>query len=271
MLNPDAEAIRRKAEEANNTPVYIALFGQPGAGKSSLINAIVGQPLAKVGVENDVTTKRMDYEWNGLFLSDLPGYGTAKFPASTYLEKFEITKFDIFLCVAAGKLKDDDVAFFRELVHAGKRCIIVRNKIDGEFESGVTDADIRARIAASFREQIGGDARIIFTSCRTMEGLAELMYAIMKTLSGVKRDRFQRSAAAYSKEFLDAKRAACQEYAWYAAGMSAAANIIPLPGLGIAADIATVLAAMTTIRSDFNLTAARMDKFTNLMPGVGPL
>jgi hypothetical protein len=69
MLNPDAEAIRRKAEEADHTPVYIALFGQPGAGKSSLINAIVGQQLAKVGVENDVTTERTDYEWNGLFLT----------------------------------------------------------------------------------------------------------------------------------------------------------------------------------------------------------
>jgi GTP-binding protein EngB required for normal cell division len=231
----------------------------------------VGQQLAKVGVENDVTTERTDYEWNGLFLSDLPGYGTAKFPAAAHREKFEITKFDIFLCVAAGKLKDDDIAFFRELVHAGKRCIFVRNKIDGEFEPGVTDADIRARIAASFREQVGGDARIIFTSCRTMQGLDDLMTTIMNTLSGVKRDRFQRSAAAYSKEFLDAKRAACQGYAWYAASVSAAANMVPVPGLGITVDISTVLAAMAKIRSDFNLTAARMDKFANLMPGVGPL
>jgi hypothetical protein len=59
FLNPDAEAIRKKAEETEKTHVYIALFGQPGAGKSSLINAIVGQPLAKVGVENDVTRR----EW----------------------------------------------------------------------------------------------------------------------------------------------------------------------------------------------------------------
>lgn len=104
-----------------------------------------------------------------------------------------------------------------------------------------------------------------------MQGLAELIDNITETLSGVKRDRFKRSAAAYSKEFLDGKRKACQDYAWYAAGVSAAANMIPVPGVGITADISTVLAAMAKIRSDFNLTAARMDKFSNLMPGVSPL
>jgi GTP-binding protein EngB required for normal cell division len=239
--------------------------------RSSLINAIAEQPLAPVGVENDVTTERTDYKWNGLVLSDLPGYGTAKFPAATYFKKFEINKFDIFLCVAAGKLKEDDIAFFGDLRHAGKRCIFVRNKIDAEFEPGVTDADIRTRIAESFRKQVGGDARIIFTSCRTLKGLDELMTTIMNTLSGVKRDRFQRSAAAYSKEFLDAKRAACQAYALYAAGASAAANMVPVPGLGIAVDISSVLTAMAKIRSDFNLTDTRMDKFAHLMPGVGQL
>jgi predicted GTPase len=253
MVNEDAEAIRRKAEATEHTPVYIALFGQPGAGKSSLINASVGQTLAKVGVENDVTTERADYEWNGLFVSDLPGYGTAKFPASTYLGTFEITKFDIFLCLIAGKLKDDDIAFFRELMHAGKRCIFIRNKIDAEFEPGITDIEMRQRIASSIRAQVGEETKIIFTSCRTRHGLDDLMNSIMRALSGVKRDRFLRSAAAYSKEFLDAKREACREYAWYAAGISAAANMVPVPGLGIAADISTVLAAMGKIRSDFNL------------------
>ncbi len=270
MLNQDAEAIRKKAEEAEITPVYIALFGQPGAGKSSLINAIVGQPLAAIGVENDVTTERTDYEWNGLFLSDLPGYGTAKFPAATYLKKFEIAKFDIFLCVTAGKLKADDILFFRELAHAGKRCVFVRNKIDAEFEPGVTDAEMRARIATSVHEQIGRDDKVIFTSCRTTQGLDELITTITNTLSGVKRDRFLRSAAAYSKEFLDAKRAACGNYAWYAAGVSALANMVPVPGLGITADITAMLAAMAKIRSDFNLTSARMDRFANLMPSVAP-
>jgi tRNA U34 5-carboxymethylaminomethyl modifying GTPase MnmE/TrmE len=135
-------------------------------------------------------------------LSDLPGYGTSKCPAATCLLKFEIAKFDIFLCVALGKLKDDDISFFRELIHAGKRCVFVRNKVETEFELGATADEMRARIAASICEQVGSDAKVVFTSCRTMQGLDELQAAIMGTLSGVKRDRFLRSAAAYQKNFL---------------------------------------------------------------------
>jgi predicted GTPase len=116
MSQPNYEEIRENAEKAAKTPVYIALFGQPGAGKSSLINAITGQAgLAKVGVENEATSERKDFEWNNLILSDLPGYGTAKFPAETYRTQFKIDKFDLFLCVTSGKLKEDDIAFFREL------------------------------------------------------------------------------------------------------------------------------------------------------------
>ncbi len=271
MLKQDADAIRQKAEEADKTPVYIALFGQPGAGKSSLINAIVGQPLAKVGVENDVTTKRSDYQWNGLFLSDLPGYGTTKFPSDVYKSKFELDKFDIFLCVTAGKLKDDDVRLFKELVDGGKRCIFVRNKIETEFEIGVTDNEIRSRIRANICEQIGPDAKVLFTSCRTMQGLSELMSTISQSLVGVKRDRFLRSAAAYSKEFLDEKKKVCHEYVWYAAALSAVANAVPLPVVGVTADIAIIMNTMGKIRNDFNLTEARMDKFVNLAPSVGPM
>lgn len=269
--NANFDEIKAKAEAAEKTPVNIALFGQPGAGKSSLVNAIIGQTLAKVGVENDVTTFRTDYDWNGLFLSDLPGYGTAKFPADQYFEKFEIAKFDVFLCVASGKLKDDDIRFFKDLVHAGKRCLFVRNKFDAEFEEGVTESELRARITKSINEQVGTTAQIIFTSCRTMQGLDNLQSAIVATLSGVKHDRFLRSAAAYSKEFLDAKREACCRNAIYAAGVSAGFNMVPLPGVGIIADLGIVFTAMKIIRSDFGLTEARLDRFVNLMPGVGPM
>jgi GTP-binding protein EngB required for normal cell division len=265
-----AEYVRAKAEEAQNTPVRIALFGQPGAGKSSLINAIVGQKLAPTGVENDVTTSRNDYNWNGLTLSDLPGYGTAKFPASDYFAKFEILTFDVFLCVVSEKLRDNDVAFFQKLGEAGKNCIFVRNKIDTVYEQDVPETDLRRRTSENLRAQIGGKAPIVFTSCRSNEGLDDLANSIQDALSGVKRDRFLRAAAVYSKEFLEKKKKACQNYALMAAGAAAVTNAAPLPGLGIVADLAAIVGMMVSIRMDFGLSEARLDNFARFMPSVAP-
>lgn len=271
MLNDAAEEIRRRAEASDQATVYIAIFGQPGAGKSSLVNAITGRHLAEVGVENDITSKSIDYEWNGIFLTDLPGYGTVKFPRETYAEKFQIAKYDLFMCVTDDKLKEDDVAFFKDLAQMGKRCIFVRNKIDSLYEPGSTDAQLRNRIIKNFENQIGKSVRILFTSCRTKDGLAQLVQAIEEALSGVKRDRFVRSAAAYSKDFLDKKKEASRQYAWFAASGAAFGNMVPVPGAGIAADIAAVLTAMKQIKADFQLSEARLDKYATALPGVAPI
>ena len=79
-LLDEAQRIRKLMEEEDRQTISIALFGQPGSGKSSLINRLIGQKLAPEGVRNDVTTERKEYEWNGLTLVDLPGYDTAKLP-----------------------------------------------------------------------------------------------------------------------------------------------------------------------------------------------
>ena len=61
-IHDEAEKIRRKLDEENSTTVSVALFGQPGAGKSSLINKIVGKKVAEVGVETDKTVEAASYE-----------------------------------------------------------------------------------------------------------------------------------------------------------------------------------------------------------------
>ncbi len=265
------EDIEQKAKEAQNTPVFVALFGQPGAGKSSLINAILGEKKAEVGVGNDITTERQDYVWNGLTLCDLPGYGTTKFPAETYFERFDVLSLDVFLCVSSGKLYDNDLKFFTNLVAAGKPCIFVRNKIDSEFEEGKSDEQIRNDIRANFRNLASSTATVVFTSCKTKEGLSELEEAISALLPTLKRERFIRSAKAYSKEFLDQKKSACQSYALAAAAAAAAINAIPVPGVGFAADLAAIGGLFTHIRSDFGLTKTRLDAYQHLVPAIGPI
>jgi hypothetical protein len=78
---PEAKPIREKLEEGLKQQVVIGLFGPGGAGKSSLINALVGEKVAKVGVQTDVTVAEKDIVHNGLCFRDLPGFGTKAFPA----------------------------------------------------------------------------------------------------------------------------------------------------------------------------------------------
>lgn len=55
-MSETVERIRARMQADDAVRVSIALFGQPGCGKSSLINRLTGQKLAAEGVRNDVTT-----------------------------------------------------------------------------------------------------------------------------------------------------------------------------------------------------------------------
>ena len=44
-IDKEAENIRKKLDEETSATVSVALFGQPGAGKSSLINKLIGEKV----------------------------------------------------------------------------------------------------------------------------------------------------------------------------------------------------------------------------------
>ena len=195
-IHTDANYIREILEEQNKEVVSVALFGQPGAGKSSLINKIVGRKVAETGVETDKTVKEASYLHNGLRLVDLPGYGTAKFPKIGYKEKFHLETFDLFLCVTSGKFHQADTELFRELEAMGKVCIFVVNKHDELWEDDIPVVKLMQRKTADIVKQVGKEVDVVFTSCRNDYGLAELNSAILANLNAAKRDRWVRSAKA---------------------------------------------------------------------------
>jgi predicted GTPase len=94
-----------------STRINIALFGQPGSGKSSLINAIIGENMAEVSTRTNTTTEEGSVVWgedDSLLLTDFPGYGTSKFPADDYWQRFGLDKYDLFICVFSGKFHQAD-------------------------------------------------------------------------------------------------------------------------------------------------------------------
>ena len=71
----DGEWHRAKADivyRVENEALHIVVYGAYNAGKSTLINALLGEERARVG---DIpTTDRVDaYDWNGYRLLDTPG------------------------------------------------------------------------------------------------------------------------------------------------------------------------------------------------------
>lgn len=249
----EEQRIKGKLEEEKKSIVSVALFGQPGAGKSTLINKLVGENVAETGVETDKTVKAATYEAKGLKFVDLPGYGTKNFPKETYFTQFNIDSFDLFLCVTSGKLHAADTEFFSELSRKGKVCIFVVNKHDELWEDKVSIEDLEQRKRDDISKHVGQTVKVLFTSCRNNTGLDQLTLEIYDKLDAAKRVRWARSAKAYSNEFLEEKKAACERHVVLAAGASAGNALNPIPGVDVAVDLGVLMTLFKEVRESYGL------------------
>lgn len=270
-LSEAAEEIRKKMQVDDNVRVSIALFGQPGCGKSSLINRLIGQHVATEGVRNDVTTERQDYEWNGLTLVDLPGYDTARFPADEYIARFKVTDFDLLLCVFDGKFHAADIALFHEVNVRRKTCLFVRNKHDTMWQQGKELPELEQEVAANVAEQVGSQHEIHFTSCRQNTGLGELEDAIKSQLEPAKQERWVRAAKAYTQQFLDQKKRLCEQRVLWSSAVAAASGTVPIPGANFAIDIPVLVSLFRFMRETYSLTDTALSAKDFAVPALAPL
>ncbi|MGE5516209.1 MAG: GTPase [Bacteroidota bacterium] len=267
-IEVDINQIKEALRADDQVKVRVALFGQPGAGKSSLINRLAGlrpPKAAPVGVETDKTVDEARYEHGDLFLHDLPGYGTQRFPADGFYERFALNEKDLFLCVISGKLHSGDVALFKELKIHGKVCLFVVNQCDSLYEDGKTTEELKQAKATDIRKYVGEDVSVHFASCRTSEGLDALTLAIRENLEGAKKERWERFAAAYSQETLDRKRNLAESMVTRYAALSAANSINPIPGANIAVDIGILVKLFKEIRESYGLSDEKVQSLAGAM------
>jgi hypothetical protein len=260
-----AAELKNELDKLDAVTVKVALFGQPGAGKSSLINKLVGKTVVASGIETDKTVDKECHKANGLLFCDLPGYGTSKFPKEGYFEKFELEQIDLFLCVLSGKLNQSDTAFFQELTQRGKVCVFVVNKFDDLWEvdeHGIEipkDVLVKRKMEDIIKHVGTTSIEIVFTSCRTGYGLDALNRAITHHLDSAKKERWERSAQAYSEEFLSKKYADMESYISKKSWVAAANGINPVPGLDIAVDVGIIVNMFSNIREGYGLTDEKLE------------
>jgi GTP-binding protein EngB required for normal cell division/uncharacterized protein (DUF697 family) len=272
-LQEEADRLRIELEKLDVVRVRVALFGQPGAGKSSLINALVGREVAVTGERTDTTVEAHSYHHDGVDYTDLPGFGTTRFPADTYWERFKLDDQDLLLCVKDSKFSDaDDRMFFEQLWRRGKVCLFVHNKADTLWSNTRTPDEIRQELRTDLSERLAPhSAPMIFTSCRTKEGLDELMRAIADYLPDAKRERWERAAAAYSEEWLERKRKLIKREVYIGAALSAINGFNPIPGADLAIDLSALAGLLVRIRSHYGLSDARLERYVQYAPAVKAL
>ena len=169
---------------ASTTP-EIAFLGRSNVGKSSLLNALVGDKAAKVS-STPGRTRAINFFALGdpgsvgrhkLVFADLPGYGYAKISKSIsaewpkFIEPYLALREQLKLCICLVDsnipAQESDLQLIEWLRHSGREFAVVGTKVDKQ------SGNERTRKLAALKRDLGIDD-LLFLSSKTGYGLKEL-------------------------------------------------------------------------------------------------
>lgn len=133
-----SEQSRLIAENLAKREIHLVVFGVGSAGKTSIVNAILGQIVGEVGAPMGTTDvgKTYSFRLRGLdrdiWLTDTPGILEAGVQGTgrEQLARKLATEADLLLFVLDNDLRQSEYEPLRSLVEIGKRSIVVFNKTD---------------------------------------------------------------------------------------------------------------------------------------------
>lgn len=130
---------------AHQHDINVAITGEAGTGKSSLMNALLGTEQAKTGVvECTMTPRRYDIQADGALAGkvhfwDLPVVGTMNFPADRYIREMGMRYFDVVVLITFNRIMESNVQVVRELDKHRVPVLVVVNKMDDIVECAADD------------------------------------------------------------------------------------------------------------------------------------
>ena len=134
----------------------VVVFGTGSAGKTSLVNALIGQQAGEVGVNLGTTAASALYRWQlpgipePVDILDTPGIleiGAAGVEREREAQT-QAKGADLVVVVTDGDLRQSEYEPLMDLIEVGKRSLLVLNKADRytESEQGVLLARLRERV-----------------------------------------------------------------------------------------------------------------------------
>nr|XP_056702807.1 interferon-inducible GTPase 5-like [Euleptes europaea] len=124
----------------SDTPLNVAVVGEPGSGKSSFVNSMLGKRAGEPGAAETgiqaTTAMAKDYRHPTvpqLILWDLPGKEDAAF--GSRVEQVDLNRFDFFIIVGYQRFRTVHADLVHEIQAMGKRFYFVRAKTDLDLEA----------------------------------------------------------------------------------------------------------------------------------------
>ncbi|MBM3381456.1 MAG: hypothetical protein FJY29_03350 [Betaproteobacteria bacterium] len=261
-----ADRIEEELRHLDNAEVRIALLGRSGTGKSSLINALVGERVAVSGVV-ETTLKAQEFNVNGLIFVDLPGGGTTRFPFDEYLDTVKVALYDAFVLVVSKRILESDLDLYEELKRrTGKRIHIVRTMIDQDIENaqhdGLSPELVLPRIRQDLESKFGVSTGYWMVSNRHPEkyDFPAFCDSLLEDFDEVRRDKFIFAAQAYTNEQLIRKREVAERHVLLFSGMAAVNGFNPIPGADVVTDVAILVKMNQWILRCYKLDEEHMKK-----------
>ncbi len=134
-LAHDYDAVEAMLDKLEHGHLHLAVFGRVSTGKSSLLNALIGQPAFSVSPLHGETRQSSMQAWNevqagGVYLIDTPGLDEAGGEDREAMAREVAGRSDLVIFVLDSDITDTELQALRTLLAQGRPVIVALNKSD---------------------------------------------------------------------------------------------------------------------------------------------
>jgi len=184
-------------EDSESRPLQLAIVGRPNAGKSTLVNTMLGQERMITGPEAGITRDsiRLDWEWRGraVHLVDTAGLRKRakvedkleKLSAADTRRAIDMAEVVVLLLDATRGLEVQDLKIADQVIEEGRGLVIALSKWDVADNASALFNGVKAALQEGLSQL--KDVPLLTVSGKTGKGIDQLLGAAFEIREGWSR------------------------------------------------------------------------------------